>query len=143
MKIIKIIILLSLFAVTSFAQNYMVYITKGNIISKQHAEVKVGTIVSANDFIIVKKNSRLIILAEKEKRLYTISSECSGQLEILLKGKKCSIRNLADNYLHYIKNKIQDSKDIEDKNYMQSAGATYRETDSINVKVLIEEENKR
>lgn len=143
MKIIKIIILLSLLALNSVAQNYMVYTTKGNIVSKQHKVVKVGTIISSKDYIIVEKNSRLVILAEKEKRLYTISSECSGDLEILLKGKECSIRNLADTYLQFIKRKIQNTRNIEDKNYMQSAGNAYRETDSINIKLLIDEENIR
>lgn len=143
MKTIKIIILLSLFALNSFAQNYMVYITKGNIISKQHKIVKVGTVISTKDFIIIEKNSRLVLLSEEEKRLYTISSECSGELETLLKKKECSIRNLADTYLRFIKNKIRNSKNIEDKNYMQSAGTAYRETDSINMKLLIDEENKR
>ena len=143
MRIIKVIILLSLFALNSFAKDYMVYTTKGTIISKQHKVVKVGTIISSKDYIIVEKNSRLVILSEKEKRLYTISSECSGDLEILLKGKECSIRNLADTYLQFIKKKIQNNGNIEDKNYMQSAGTTYRITDSINIITLVDEENKR
>lgn len=122
------------------AKNYIVYNVKGVVTVNQGVSVKSGNVLSSSDILSVEKESILILLSEEDKKLYTIKEKCIGKLDDLVNKKECSVKQLADSYLAFIKNKIlntQNSKGKEDKNFMQSAGTVYRETDSISIEQII------
>lgn len=126
----------------SNARSYIVYSIKGNVILNQCDSIKTGSVLSSTDILRIDENAKLIILVEDEKRLYTIDVKCSGKLDELIKRKECSTRQLADSYLAFIKKKIFNSGNVEEKNYMQTAGTVFRETDSTVINAIITKQQK-
>ena len=136
----RLFVILMIVCLGCSARNYIVYAVKGFVTVNQGASVKPGSVLSSSDILSVEKKSKLILLSEEEKKLYSIQEECIGKLEDLVNTNECSVKQLADSYLAFIKNKIfntQNSKGKEDKNFMQSAGTVYRETDSTSIEQII------
>ena len=121
----------------SSAQNYIVYSVKGEIVMNKTKEVKPGMSLKADDIIIIGQNSRIVILSEKEKRLYTIKTPGQGSLKQLFEKKENSFRKITDTYIAFLKKKISNADKVADKNYMQSAASSYREDDSTCVDIII------
>ena len=138
MKSLYIFLLLYSFCVFCYAENYIVYSVKGNVWSNDNVPVKRGTILSSSDILKIEENSKLVIVTEIEKQMYTIHFKSHGKLEGLLKNQECNKRNLSDAYLSFVKKSIFGTSDVEDKNYMQSAGTAYRKTDSIYKNIIIQ-----
>jgi hypothetical protein len=98
---------------------------------------KPGMALNIDDYITLKNNARIVILSEKEKRLYTIKTAGQGRLKDFFEKKDNSFRKITDQYIVFLKNKISNSDKTLDKNHMQSAASSYREDDSTCVDIII------
>lgn len=119
------------------SQNYIVYSVRGIVIVNKIKEVKPGMTLLADDKVEVGKNSRIVILSENDKRLYTIKSPGQGSLKEFFTNKDNSFRKITVTYMDYLKKKLSNPNKVDDKNYMQSAASSYREDDSTLVEIII------
>lgn len=141
-------ILLVLFFFTSslsllFAQDYLVYTVKGDVVSKDGekvVKVETGMILGAKTVLVIPAEARLVVFCETSKELSTIKVEATDVLENLVNKQGNTTQQLTESYLAFIKQKITDSGNPQDKNYKQSAGTSYRETDSLLLKTLVHDE---
>ena len=131
-------ILLAFSALVANAQSYQVYSVKGDVRTSKGA-VKKGDKITGSTIITVAAEDRLVVLSETDKRLYTVKSAGKRPLAELVKSPTTSAQQLSDSYLAFVKKKIMGTENT-DKNYMQSAGTSFRETDSLLQNVLVPEE---
>ena len=133
------VIVLAIAINTQCKAQYVVYTVKGNV-SVSGKAVKAGQKLTSSTAITLLKDSRIVILAEKEKKLFTFKTPCTTTVSKIIAGTEKTTQELTDSYLAFIKNKINETDAKADKNYMQSAGSAFRETDSLAVDVLVPEE---
>lgn len=131
-------ILLAFSALVANAQSYQVYSVKGDVKTSKGA-VKKGDKITGNTIVTVAAEGRLVVLSEADKRLYTVKTVGKRALAELVKNPTTSAQQLSDSYLAFVKKKIMGTENT-DKNYMQSAGTSFRETDSLLQNILIPEE---
>lgn len=135
MKKILIIIFVVCILPTMFAQNYIVFRVNGDVLyNKQQLEV--GENVSSSIEILIDKDSELMLIDENNNKVITIKGYKEGKLIDVLNTNDVTLKDVTSKYVSYIKQKLS-NKD-NDRNYMQSAGTTYRETDSIAKQRLLE-----
>lgn len=135
MKKILIIIILVCILPTMFAQNYIVFRVNGDVLyNKQQLEV--GENVSSSIEILIDKDSELMLIDENNNKVITIKGYKEGKLIDVLNTNDVTLKDVTSKYVSYIKQKLS-NKD-NDRNYMQSAGTTYRKTDSISKQRLLE-----
>lgn len=142
-RIVLMLASIAIFVAVSYAQDYLVYTVKGDVIYKSGAsvvKVEPGMKLNAKVQITIPADSRLIVLNEASKKLYTIKVETVDLLENLVKKQGNSTQQLTESYLAFIKQKITDSGNPKDKNHMQSAGTSYRDADSLLLKTLVPDE---
>lgn len=123
-----------------YAQDFQVYSSKGEVSVKKGDTVELvgpGMLLKPSSIITIPDGARLVILNEKEKKLLTLKNPTTDQLGNIIKSSEVSSQNLSESYLAFVKQKITDSGNPKDKNFKQTAGTSYRETDSLLVKVLI------
>lgn len=85
-------ILLVLFFFTSslsllFAQDYLVYTVKGDVVSKDGekvVKVETGMILGAKTVLVIPAEARLVVFCETSKELSTIKVEATDVLENLV-----------------------------------------------------------
>ena len=124
------------------AQDFLVYTAKGEITVKngdKSDKVVPGMVLQATSVLTIPAEARLVILYEKNKELYTVKNPTTDQLGNLIKKDGNTTQQLTESYLAFIKQKITDSGNPKDKNYKQTAATSYRETDSLLLKVLVPE----
>ncbi len=139
MKRIVILFLLLLPAV-SFAQDFQVYSVKGAVTVKNGASpesVTPGMTLKANSLLDIPADARIVVLLESKKELHTLKGPAVDQVGNLVKKEGHSTQQLTESYLAFIKQKMTDSGSQKDRNYKQSAGTSYRETDSLLMQVLV------
>lgn len=125
------------------AQDYQVYTVKGDVAFKEGekvVKVETGMVLGAKTVLVIPADARLVVLCETSKELSTIKVEATDTLENLVKKQGNTTQQLTESYLAFIKQKITDSGNPQDKNYKQSAGTSYRETDSLLLKTLVHDE---
>lgn len=122
------------------AQDFQVYTSKGDITVKNGntiEKVVPGMILKSTSVITIPEESRLVVLFEKEKQLYTLKNPITEQLGNIIKSNGVTTQQLTESYLAFVKQKITDTGNPKDKNYKQSAGTSYRDADSLLLKVLV------
>lgn len=138
MRLLIVLMLFAFNAIVANAQSYQVYSVKGNVKTAKGV-VKKGDKIAGNTAVTVAVDCRLVLLSEADKKLYTVKVAGKGTLAELVKSSTTTSQTLTDSYLAFVKKKIS-GEDNTDKNHMQSAGTSYRETDSLLMNVLIPEE---
>lgn len=138
MRLLIVLMLFAFNAIIANAQSYQVYSVKGNVKTAKGV-VKKGDRIAGNTAVTVAADCRLVLLCEADKKLYTVKVAGKGTLAELVKSSTTTSQTLTDSYLAFVKKKIS-GEDNTDKNHMQSAGTSYRETDSLLMNVLIPEE---
>lgn len=124
------------------AQEFRVYTVKGSVTVKKgngQENVVPGMILNSSDVLTLSVDGRLVVLSETDKALHTIKNPSTDYLGTLMKKEGNTTQRLTESYLAFIKQKIADSGNPKDKNYKQSAGTSYRETDSMLLQVLVPE----
>ncbi len=136
MKKILIVSLIIFFSCTiSRAQDYLVYTVKGDI-TVNNEKVVPGCIIKATDNLSIPTDSRLVILNESSKVLYTLKNPANRLLGDIIKSEDNATQQLTDSYLTFIKQKITGVNKNQDRNHMQAAGTSYRGEDSLLINVL-------
>lgn len=138
MRILIAFVIFVLNVCVSSAQTYQVYSVKGEIKTAKGV-VKQGDKLTGNTAITIPGDGRIVLLSESDKKLFTIKDGGKGNLAEIIKKTTTTSQQLTDSYLAFVKKKILGT-DETDKNHMQSAGTSYRETDSLLQNVLIPEE---
>lgn len=129
MKKILILIICSFFLVSAIiAQNYIVFKTVGNVVIEEKL-VEEGNVITSDTKLRIDKDSELILIDEENNKMITIKGFAEGKLVDILKTIDVSLKDVTSKYVSYMKQKLNNKNN--DNNYMQSAGTSYRETDSI------------
>ena len=135
-----VVLLLLLVPAVCFAQEFQVYSVKGAVAVKNGASpdaVIPGIALKSNSVIDIPADARLVVLLESKKELHILKGPAVDQVGNLVKKEGHSTQHLTESYLAFIKQKITDSGSLKDRNYKQSAGVSYRETDSLLMQVLV------
>ena len=137
------VVIFSLLNVFCLAQNYQVYVVKGDIkCNDEQCEIPItiGMLIQPTNKVVIPEDGRLVILDEANMKLHSIKGTCSGTLVELLQKEDVSVQQLTKSYMSYIKSKIANSGDPKDRNHMQSAGTSYRDPDSLLLQPLFSED---
>ena len=113
---------------TCFAQSYLVYTVKGDIVSKDKAkaaQILPGDHLTDKTVLTVSPDGRLTVIDEKSETLYTIK-EGIGTVPALISSQMIKSRAVTSSFLAFVKEKISTKNNPKDVNYMQTAGVTYR-----------------
>lgn len=122
-----------LFCATSVsAQKLTVYSVMGTV-----TEMKAGSKnkvlpkaqLSATSNIAVGASSRIVLLDEANKEMYTIKGAVEGKIDLLLKGNNVVKKKLTSQYFTVLMNKLSNS--ASRSTYMQSAATSYRDTEEL------------
>ena len=73
---------------------------------------------------------------EENNKIVTIKGEAAGLFSGIITAKSNSFKDVTGKYVSYMKQKL--SNKGKDKDYMQSAGTSYRDLDSIAKKRLLD-----
>lgn len=133
-KIFLSFIALFFFGLLCNAQDYQVYSVKGEIKcndGQNEVIATVGMFISSTTIVSIPEGGRIVVFDEANKKLHTIKTASSGLILELLKKDDVSVQELTDSYLTYVKSKMDESNNLKDKNYRQSAGTAYRDPDSL------------
>ena len=144
MKKVTFILFCLLLPFLAEAQTYQVYSVKGDIVLEQGGKkekVIPGMKLLAGSVLTIPEQSRLVVLDESKKELYTVKIAANDELGKLIVTNGNTTQQLTDSYMAFIKQKITDSGDPKEKNYKQSAATSYRETDSLLLKILVPKDN--
>ncbi len=129
MKKILILIICSFSPVSAIiAQNYIAFKTVGNVVIEEKL-VEEGNVITSDTKLRIDKDSELILIDEENNKMITIKGFAEGKLVDILKTINVSLKDVTSKYVSYMKQKLNNKNN--DNNYMQSAGTSYRETDSI------------
>lgn len=128
-KKILILIICSFLPISAIvAQNYIVFKTVGNVAIEEKL-VEEGNVITSDTKLRIDKDSELMLIDEQNNKMVTIKGSAEGKLTDILKTINVSLKNVTSKYVSYMKQKLNNKNN--DNNYMQSAGTSYRETDSI------------
>lgn len=119
------------------ARDYLVYTVKGDITVNNNEKVVPGCTLKSTDKLSIPTDSRLVILDESSKVLYTLKTPSTKTLEEIIKNEGNTTQQLTDSYLTFIKQKITGINKNQDKNHMQAAGTSYRGEDSLLLNVIV------
>lgn len=128
------------------AQDYQVYNVKGNVTvqrGQNQEPVNQGAFLSPTSILTIAEGARIVVLNEAKKELHTIKTPGSGTLSSFIISGNAPTQQLTESYLAFIKQKITDSGAPKDKNYKQSAGTSYRETDSLLMKAIVTDQSQK
>lgn len=133
MKKVLFVLALLLNCFCGLAQKYIVYSVSGNI-----SEMKAGSSIkilpkkrlNENSFLNISQLSRIVIINENDKVMYTISGKSEGTVRQLLKtGKSVAAKKLSPQYYAILLNKLSNTNTRN--TYMQSAATSFRDGDKI------------
>ena len=144
-RLLFLVVIFFFFCLPCRAQDFQVYTTKGDItVASGHAQeiVVPGMSLSEKSILTIPDGARIVLLSEKDKKLYTIKEAAQAQLGSLIVRESSTTQQLTDSYLTFIRQKISDSGEPKEKNYRQSAGTSFRDADSTLIDVLVREGNK-
>lgn len=110
------------------AQNYIVFRTNGHVVINEK-QVNAGDAITSQTELCIDKDCELMLIDEENNKMVTIKGPVDGKIIDVLKTTKVSLKDITSKYVSYMKQKLNNKNN--DKNYMQSAGTSYRETDSI------------
>ena len=121
------------------AQTYQVYTVRGDVKCNNglnESLATVGIVLQDNTKLTVPNGGRIVVLNETNRQLHTINGATSGTVAELLKKDDVHVLRLTDSFFSYIKSKLNESIATKDNSYLQSAGTSYREGDSIILQTL-------
>ena len=111
------------------AQQFKVYSVTG-IVKVDGKNVCERQVLSDKTVITIGKGGKVVLFNKKDSKLITLKHEGKGTVSTLLKMSGNSEKVLSGSYLSFIVKKLT-SEDGRDSSYMQSAGASYRDADSL------------
>jgi hypothetical protein len=100
------------------------------IINGQYTELQKAQSLTEKSVISIKDKGQLILLNKTERKLCTFKDTGQGTISSLLSMQGNKTQDLNDSYFSYISEKIKSGDEGNQKNYMQSAGTSYRDGDS-------------
>ena len=121
------------------AQTYIVYIATGDVTvmtNGQSQPLQKGQELNEQSVVSILQGGQVVLLNKAERKLYTIKSEGKGKLSTLLSVQGNKSQDLTEAYVSYISEKIKSDRETNQKNYMQSAGSSYRDADSTLLQTL-------
>jgi hypothetical protein len=121
------------------AQTYIVYIATGDVTvmtNGQSQPLQKGQELNEQSVVSILHGGQVVLLNKTERKLYTIKAEGKGKLSTLLSMQDNKSQDLTEAYVSYISEKIKSDSETNQKNYMQSAGSSYRDADSTLLQTL-------
>jgi hypothetical protein len=121
------------------AQTYIVYIATGNVTVMTNGQcqpLKKGQELNEQSVVSILQGGQVVLLNKTERKLYTIKSQGKGKLSSLLRMQENKSQDITEAYVSYISEKIKSDNETNQKNYMQSAGTSYRDGDSTLIQTL-------
>lgn len=112
------------------AQKIIVYsvmgtVTENNIGNKSKVLPKAK--LSLTSHIVMDGSSRIVLLDDVNKEMYTIKGAADGKIDLLLKSDKAVKKKLSSQYISVLMNKLTGT--ISRNAYMQSAATSFRDTE--------------
>lgn len=113
------------------AQDYTVFSVRGNVratVGKQCKEVKPRLELSGSSRVTIPNAGKLVLLAKKGNKLYTISKPCCGTLSALLADtQRSTVKELSDTYRNYLLKHLSGKGLLETQTaYMDKTASAYR-----------------
>lgn len=137
-KVSKCLILVFLaFCVSSlYAQKIIVYSVMGNVTEIKNGsknKVLVKAQLAQQSYIIVESSSRIILLDDATKEMYTINGKIEGKLCQMMKSNNVVKKKLSPQYFSVLMKKLSSTNSRN--TYMQSAATSFRDTDELLEKI--------
>lgn len=120
--------LLMFFGIHVIADDFTVFSVTGRVKVGSNL-VKKGMTLKTTNEVVIGDNSKLILIDEKNNKIVTVNGSVEGKIYEVITSSKSSLKSVSGKYITYMKQKMSGA--AKDKDYMQSAGTSYRETDSI------------
>lgn len=111
-----------------FADDFTVFSVTGKV-NVGTESVKKGMTLKSTTEVIIGDNSKLVLIDDKNNKIVTVQGNAKGKISEVVKSSNSSLKSVTAKYITYMKQKMTDT--ARDKDHMQSAGTSYRETDSI------------
>lgn len=114
------------------AQNIIVYSVIGSVTEcKNNVRNKVlpKTKLSVTSHIVMEASSRIVMLDEINKEMYTIKGAADGKIDQLLTNNNVLRKKLTPQYFSLLMNKL--SSTVSRNTYMQSAATSFRDTEEL------------
>lgn len=119
----------------SYAQQYKVYSVTGNVTVNGKPVVAKQSLTS-NSILSISKGGRIILFDSSSNKLTTLKNEGKGNIASHLKIAGNSEKTISGSYLSFIAQKMT-SEDKKGRTYMQSAGSSYRDVDSLLLNAIV------
>lgn len=133
MKKVLFILLFLLNCFGSPAQKYIVYSVSGNVFEKNSGssdKILPKKHLKENSILCISQLSRIVIINENDKVMYTITGKAEGTISQLFKsGKSVAAKKLTPQYCTILLNKLSNS--TTRNTYMQSAATSFRDGEQI------------
>lgn len=127
------IIMLLLVSATAYGQTYYVYSVSGkvteNATGKSKSVTPKMTITDVTN-LSVADGSRIVLVNEAKKQMYTVRGTAKGTVKQLLAGKSASIKTVSPQYIAVLMKKSSGATSNR-SSYMQSAATSFRDLDSL------------
>lgn len=111
------------------AQEYVIYTIHGEVIlttKGKSLKLTPGEKLGDGSVLTVGDNSKITILNENSKKIFTIKTPGTGTVSSFVTNTENKINKVSNDYIEFIKKKITSEDNGKDINYMQSAGTSYR-----------------
>lgn len=128
MRTVMLLAILILCGIHCIADDFTVFAVTGkaNVGTKS---VTKGMTLKATTEVIIGNNSKIVLIDEKNNKIVTVQGRTKGKVSDVVNSSNTSFKSVTAKYISYMKQKMTDTE--RDKDHMQSAGTSYRETDSI------------
>ena len=120
---------------TVCAQKYIVFRVQGDVVADKNV-VASGDVLTSAMNVVIGPAAELMVIDEENNKIVTIKGEAAGLFSGIITAKSNSFKDVTSKYVSYMKQKL--SNKGKDKDYMQSAGTSYRDLDSIAKKRLLD-----
>lgn len=115
-----------------FAQKMVVYSVMGKVTEKsagKECKLLPKTNLSLMSYIVMEGSSRIVLLDEIKKEMYTLKGAAEGKVCLLLKGNTVVKKKLPPQYFSVLMNKLSGA--VSRNAYMQSAATSFREAEEL------------
>jgi len=127
-KVLILAIILLSFHWTGSSQPYWVCAVKGDVFAKMEDEsipLKTQMSIDESTILSLSNESRITLIDEGNKEMYTIKSRGIGTVRKLIKDTSTSIHDITSSYISFVKKRLR-SPDQKDEDYMQTSGSIFR-----------------
>lgn len=111
-----------------FADDFTVFSVTGKVNAGAES-IKKGMTLKSTTEVVIGENSKLVLIDDKNNKIVTVQGSTKGKVSEVVASSNSSLKSVTASYITYMKQKMTDTS--RDKDHMQSAGTSYRETDSI------------